>query len=316
MHKKTIKPSTPVLSLARNSPELLIAVDWSGRVDAAGQRRHIWAASWAASRTPDSMGAKIALEAGRTRDEVCDWLIAQAGKTPRMVVGFDFCFSYPAWFVREHGAKNAPHFWKMIADGHGERWLLRGCEDVRFWGKPRKKPLEFCGEHGHRMLRRTDVLSKVAAEIRDPVRAAKVAGIAPKSVFQIGGAGAVGTASLRGVHTLLRLRQAGFRIWPFDAPGADAPLAVEIYTRLMTGPVIKSSATARAAYLERKVADDPPYRALSRSVVAKAKASEDAFDALVSAMEMATHRDQFSGLKRASDATTRLEGRTWVPGIA
>ena len=312
-----LEPPAPVRlpePVYASAPELLVGVDWSGRVDATGQRRHIWAASWAAAA--DGTKQKVALEAGRTRDELCEWLIEQAAKTPRMVVGFDFCFSYPAWFVQEHGAETAPQFWKMIAEGHGEKWLHRECEDIRFWGKPKKKPLEFCGEHGHRMLRKTDVLCKVATEIRDPVRAAKIAGIAPKSVFQIGGAGAVGTASLRGVPILLRLREAGFRIWPFDAPDSNAPLAVEIYTRLMTGPVIKSSAAARAAYLKNKAGDDPLYRGLPQSVIAKAKASEDAFDALVSVMEMAAHRDQFARLKRASNATTRLEGRTWVPDIA
>ena len=290
------------------APDRLLAVDWSGRVDAPGQRRHIWAASW----TPQ----RVALDAGRTRHELADWLILQAHRTPRMVVGFDFCFSFPAWFVHETGAATAPAFWQMVADTHGEKWLHRDSADVRFWGRPKKKPLEFSGEHGHRMLRRTDVLSKVAAQISDPVRAAKVAGIAPKSVFQIGGAGAVGTASLRGFPTLLRLRQAGFRIWPFDAPSANAPLVVEIYTRLMTGPVVKSSTEARTSYLKNKAAEDPLYRSVPRSVLAKARASEDAFDALVSAMEMAAHRDQFARLQPASDPTTLLEGRTWVPGIA
>ncbi len=236
-----------------------------------------------------------------------------------MAVGFDFCFSYPAWFVREHGAKSALQFWKSVAQGHGEAWLHRACEDVRFWGKPRKKPPEFCGDLTHRMLRRTDVLSKVAAEIRDPVRAAKIAGIAPKSVFQIGGAGAVGTASLRGIPTLLQLRKAGFRIWPFDSPNfyspnAHAPLVIEIYTRLMTGPVIKSSTEARTAYLRNKSQTDPLYLTLPRPVVAKAQASEDAFDALISVMEMAAHRHEFPHLRRATDPITRLEGRTWVPG--
>ncbi len=140
-----------------------------------------------------------------------------------MVVGFDFSFSYPAWFLRELGIGSAPEFWRLVADGQGERWLHRDCEDGRFWGRVGslrhgKKPAEFCGEHAHRMLRRAETVLKVRAEIADPLAAARIAGIAPKSVFQIGGAGAVGTASLRGMPGLLRLREAGFRIWPYDAP--------------------------------------------------------------------------------------------------
>ena len=80
----------------------------------------------------------VRLEAGRTRAEVAEWLIEMAKETPRMVVGFDFCFSFPAWFVRdEHGVGSAPEFWKrVVEEGHAERWLMRGAEDRRFWGKP------------------------------------------------------------------------------------------------------------------------------------------------------------------------------------
>ena len=68
------------------------------------------------------------------------------------------------------------------------------------------------------MLRATDIDCKLAALIPEAERAARVRGIAPKSVFQIGGAGSVGTASLRGMPVLQRLREAGFAVWPFDRP--------------------------------------------------------------------------------------------------
>ncbi len=288
----------------------VVAVDWSGRVDAAGQRRHIWAGVWTAS------SGRVTLENGRTRNELVEWLIELGRETPRMVVGFDFSFSYPAWFLEELGIRSAPEFWRSVADGQGERWLHRECVDGRFWGKPKKKPEEFCGEYAHRMLRRAETALKVRAMIADPVQAAKVAGIAPKSVFQIGGAGAVGTASLRGMPFLLRLREAGFAVWPFDAPALErSPMVVEIYTRLMTGAVNKSSEAARTAYLLKRRRESVVYAGLSRRVLAKAKASEDAFDALVSAMVMVEHRGEFAGLKRTEDEVFRMEGQTWVPGV-
>jgi hypothetical protein len=296
-------------SMTDRGVQRVVAVDWSGRVDIAGQRRHIWAGVWTAATD------KVTLEAGRTREELCAWLIAMAEETPRMVVGFDFSFSYPAWFLRELGIASAPEFWRFVADGQGEKWLHRECEDVRFWGKPKKKPAEFCGEHGHRMLRRAETVLKVRTEITDPIAAARIAGIAPKSVFQIGGAGAVGTASLRGMPELLRLREAGFRIWPYDKPSMKEPLVVEIYTRLMTGAVNKSSETARTAYLLKKRRENPLYAKLPRAVVSSARASEDAFDALVSAMVMVEHRAEFSNLKKTSDEVFRMEGQTWVPGL-
>ncbi len=289
-----------------------MAVDWSGRVDAAGQRRHIWAGVW-------TEGEPVRLECGRTRMEVAEWLMELARETPRMVVGFDFCFGFPEWFVRgEHGAASGPAFWKkVVEDGHAERWLATGYEDKRFWGKAHKRPAEFSGEFLHRMLRATDIDCKLAAFLQEAERAARVKGITPKSVFQIGGAGSVGTASLRGFAVLLRLREAGFRVWPFDRPALGAkrpvPLVVEMYTRLMTGAVKKSNAEARAAYLLKKRREDAAYAGLSRTVMQRARAGEDAFDALVSTMVMVERRAEFVRLPMPRDPLHGVEGWTWVP---
>jgi hypothetical protein len=296
----------------------VVGIDWSGRVDAAGQRRHIWAGIWTEGERGE---VSVRLEAGRTRAEIAEWLIELAKETPRMVVGFDFCFSYPAWFVRdEHGAGSGPEFWKRVVDdGHGERWLMRGAEDRRFWGKPHKRPAEFSGENLHRMLRATDIDCKLVAEIPESERQARVKGITPKSVFQIGGAGSVGTASLRGFPVLLRLREAGFRVWPFDEPRlagkSAAPLVVEMYTRLNTGAVHKSNAESRAAYLLKKRRENVAYAALSRGVMEKARGGEDAFDALVSTMVMAERRETFAGLPKPRDPLHGIEGWTWAPEV-
>lgn len=138
-------------------------------------------------------------------------------------------------------------------------------------------------------------------------------GITPKSVFQIGGSGSVGTASLRGMSTLVRLQDAGYSIWPFDKP--TLPLVVEMYSRLNTGPVHKSNPVARAAYLLAKRKSNPAYAALSRSVIDKVRASEDAFDALVSCMVMAERRREFTSLPKPRDPNYQLEGWTWAPDV-
>ncbi len=299
--------------MADGGLQRVVGVDWSGD-QGPGQRKKIWAGAWTAS------SGRVTLESGRTRVELMEWLVELAKETPRMVVGFDFSFSYPAWFLRELGIGSAAEFWQLVADGQGEKWLHRDCEDVRFWGRvgPRrhgKKPAEFCGEHAHRMLRRAETVLKVRAEMADPLQIARIAGIAPKSVFQIGGAGAVGTASLRGMAGLLRLREAGFRVWPFDAPLLKEPLVVEIYTRLMTGAVIKSSEAARTAYLAKKRKENVLYAGISPRVLAKARGSEDAFDALVTAMVIVEHRAEFAGLRKTEDEVFLMEGQTWVPGL-
>ncbi|MEG9437740.1 hypothetical protein JAO29_16435 [Edaphobacter sp. HDX4] len=297
-------------------PDRIVAVDWSGRVDAAGQRRHIWAGVWTAG--------KVTLEAGRTREELVAWLIELARQTPRMVVSLDCCFSFPAWFLAEHGCTTVFDFWKRVAEGQGERWLARECEevarDVRFWGKPHKRPEEFCGDKLHRSMRFTDMDNKITPRMLegDPERAAKVKGITPKSPFQIGGSGSVGTGSLRAMPFLLQLHDAGFRVWPFESSRLKAarpqPLLVEMYTRLMTGAVKKSNPAARKAYLAARKTD-AVYAGLSRAVVAKALGSEDALDALVSVLEMVRWREDFAALRATKDPMLRLEGITWRPGL-
>ena len=294
-------------ALPQFQPDRIVAVDWSGRVDLPGQRRHIWAGVWtSAAHAPPhtrtsrartaaetTLAGSVRLEAGRTRAEIAPWLIELARETPRMVVGFDFCFSYPEWFVRgELGLQSTPDFWRLVTETHGERWLTRRAaddpeHDPRFWGKPHKRPPGFSGEHIHRMLRATDIDCKILSHIPEADRAARVKGITPKSVFQIGGSGSVGTGSLRGMPTLLALQAAGFGVWPFDPPALAAeaaqPLVVEMYTRLMTGAVHKANPLARAAYLARRRDPASPdfdarYTALSRTVHARARGSEDAFD--------------------------------------
>ncbi len=302
--------------------ERVVAVDWSGD-KGPGQRKKIWAGVWTAATS------RVALESGRTREELGEWLIGMARETPRMVVSVDCCFSFPAWFLLEHGCGTVFEFWRHVAEGQGERWLAGECDEVmrdeRFWGKPHKRPEQFCGPGLRRSMRTTDVDNKIAPreEGGDPERAAKMFGITPKSPFQIGGSGSVGTGSLRAMPFLLRLREAGFRVWPFEGACLSGerpqPLLVEMYTRLLTGAVKKSNPVARREYLLAKRKGDAAYGGLysklPRGVLAKALGSEDAFDALVCCVEMVRWREEFAGLRETGDEVLRLEGITWRPGV-
>ena len=310
--------------------ERLVAVDWSGD-KGPGQKKKIWAGVW--TRSPHGRlrggrvaGGRVVLETGRTRAELAEWLIGLARETPRMVVSVDCCFSYPAWFLREHGCATVFDFWRHVAAGQGERWLTDASptRDVRFWGKPHKRPAEFSGAGYAGMMRQTDWDNKIGFGGGDPARAALMRGIQPKSPFQIGGSGSVGTGSLRAMEWLEHLHHAGFRVWPFEDAALDvetgansAPLLVELYTRLLTGPVAKSNESARRAYLGRRGKEEPElYGSLPRSVVAAARGSEDGFDALVCCLEMVRWQGEFAGLRRTvDDDTLRLEGITWRPGV-
>jgi hypothetical protein len=88
-----------------------------------------------------------------------------------------------------------------------------------------------------------------------------------------------------------------------------------MYARLNTGPVHKSNPAAHAAYLLRKRKEDPAYATLTRTALAQGRASEDAFDALVSCMVMAQYREDFYTLPSPRDPSYALEGWTWAPPL-
>jgi hypothetical protein len=255
----------------------VLAIDWSGR--AVGASRHLWIAE---ARDGELLG----LGAGRTRTEVATHLIDRAQRDDALIVGLDFSFSLPAWFLDDRGFADAPALWEA-ATAAGEEWI-RECA-TPFWGRPGRP--------------RPDLPEHWRVTERD---LAAVGGIRPKSTFQLGGAGSVGTGSIRGFPVLARLRHAGFAIWPFDAP-ARPPVAIEIYPRLMTGAVVKSDPVAR----RRHLAENLP--ALRRDFAETAAASEDAFDAAVSAVVMSRHADALAVLPVVDDPILLREGCVWVP---
>ena len=77
---------------------------------------------------------------------------------------------------------------------------------------------------------------------------------------------------------------------------------MEIYPRLLRGPVVKSSLTGRTDYPAAE------YRDLDDELRALAGAGEDAFDAAVSALIMAQHVDRLASLPPAPGRPAVLEG--------
>jgi len=170
----------------------ILAVDWSGA--RSGEHRAIWLAE-------ASDGRLVRLEDGRDREQLVAHLLEEAEREPELVVGLDFAFSLPEWFLRARGIDDVSNAWDLVSR-EAEAWL---CEpEPPFW-RTRKPP-----GNG---FRRTEL----------------ECGGRPKSVFQLVGAGQVGTGSLRGIPFLPRLRER-FAIWPFDEP--RLPLLVEIYPSL------------------------------------------------------------------------------------
>lgn len=274
--------SRNVVSSGNPNGVRIFAVDWSGR-KGDEQKRTIWLC--------EAVGGELVrLECGRTRNELVDLLIAEAGRDPNLIVGIDFAFSLPGWYLREREL-TARKLWAVLAEDtltptmrrHGlARWM--NVPEPPFWTTSEGHALLIGGQK----FRRTEDESRVG-------------GAQPKSVFQLVGAGQVGRGSLYGMQALHRLAAAGFRIWPFDPPGL--PLAVEIFPRLLTGPVTKSSLSERERYLE-SVAMAPEYRRTAAT-------SEDAFDACVSAIGMAAAVEELVALPEEPEYS--LEGKIWLP---
>jgi hypothetical protein len=261
-----------------------IAIDWSGDATAAGQRRKIVAAIVREGRVTE-------VTSGRTRAEVAQWLESTAGAGTSDVgptlVGLDFSFSVPQWFARAHGCASIEAVWTLVAE-HGEHWL-RACEPP-FWGRPATR----C------TLETTDRYRVCEQRLRALHRQ-------PKSIFQIGGAGAVGTGSVRGMPWLGWLRERGFAIWPFDDVGART--AFEVYPSLYA-KVATHDEAGRAAHLGRW-----PSAVLAPGDRNAAIASDDAFDAVVSALAMWERREELLPLRAATDGSAVIEGEIWTsPG--
>ena len=254
----------------------VVAVDWSGAVQGAATR--IWLA-----HVVD--GVLVTLRNGRNRQQVMDDLVDLRAQNPAgLVAGLDFSFSFPAWFMEAQRCTTVDDMWTTVTQ-EGEDWLAE-CAPP-FWGRPGRPrpPLD-------EQLRRAET-------------SISVGGIRPKSIFQIGGAGAVGTGSIRGIPYLRQLRESGFGVWPFDPISRWTVL--EVYPRLLTGPVRKSYLAQRASYLDAARWSITPSNAQAMVM------SEDAFDAGISALVMHDHLADLAALRQTTDPVTLLEGDVWRP---
>jgi hypothetical protein len=264
-----------------NLPRVM-AIDWSGR-SGPDQGRALWLAE-----AVD--GELVRLEGGRTRAELVELLIAEADRDPGLIVGFDFAFSLPAWYLQDRRL-TPRQLWALLAD-EALTPAMRRYGLARWMNGP--EPPFWTMSQDHSRLMPEQTFRRTENDMRLP-------GVQPKSVFQLVGAGQVGRGSLYGMQALHRLTGAGFHVWPFDRPAL--PLIVEIFPRVLTGPVRKSSRSERERYLEA-VPLPPDLRRLAAS-------GEDAFDAAVSAVVMAARAEALTALPE--EPHYAIEGKIWAP---
>jgi hypothetical protein len=220
----------------------VIVVDWSGR----------------ATRSP-VCESKDAIWIGtcehgsetqcyfRTRSEAAAWLTTTLSDGGRHLVGFDFPMGYPVGLARRltgtdgalalhgwlagrivDGPDNANNRFEVAADINRQ---LGGAGP--FWGCPKSRPRPHLPS-----LKTVDYTALGLKEKRQVEHENPPA----KPVWQLLGAGSVGSQALLGIPFVHRLaKDTGAAIWPFDEPH-DLTLA-EVYPSLLARAVAASGDT-------------------------------------------------------------------------
>ncbi len=217
----------------------VIVVDWSGRAARSPLRESkdaIWIGLCEAGREEQTYC--------RSRAEAKALLATLLAEGGRQLVGFDFPMGYPKGLARRltgTDSARALHGWladhiKDAPDNANNRFdvadtinrLLGGRGP--FWGCPKARPRPFLSSLKAVDYTDLGLVEKRQVEAENPPA---------KPVWQLLGAGSVGSQALLGIPVVHWLAQAtGAAIWPFEAPG---PLTLaEVYPSLLAKAVAET----------------------------------------------------------------------------
>ncbi len=224
--------------------DTFLMVDWSGGNDRGATPKKD--AIWACTARGGVADAPVYM---RNRQVAEDWITdvlrreAQAGR--RVLAGFDFAFGYPAGFGKTLTGTDDPFaIWDWFAERveddpkSNNRFDLAGEINAKFpgtgpfWGNGLQRDIPHLPRKG---LAREDhgMTEKRAAE-------AQTKGAFP--VWQLSGAGAVGSQVIMGLPMLARLRRTfgdQLTTWPFEPLTTQIAL-VEIWPSLIAKTIAAS----------------------------------------------------------------------------
>ncbi len=222
--------------------DTVIVVDWSGGNDTGPRPRTD--AIWAGVVRDGAEEAPVYL---RNRAVAEDWLqgrlASELAAGRRVLAGFDFAFGFPAGTARVITGSDDPFaLWDWF-EAHLEdrpsgnnRFALAARMNASFpgegpfWFNAGKTPIAGLP---HRKSDRS------AHYDDDPVRVTEAQARGAFPVWQLGGAGAVGSQAMTGMAALSRLRKAfagTVAVWPFEVPDAPIVLA-EVFPSLLRDQV-------------------------------------------------------------------------------
>ena len=265
-----------------------VAVDWSGRANESGQLANIWVAEAVRNDL-------IRLRSGLTRDEVTEWLVELVRAGEPVIIGLDFAFSFPQWYLEHRqlgGGTRALGPSRTRGRGVAERQYLSLLGPA---GQVQENPGMTCGDDPNSGKQtKTD----------------RVFDQCPFSRFMEGEQSAQGpSAACR--HSP-RLRDAGAAIWPFNDANPGRATVVEIYPRLFYGMRLTNNGSVqgrnhRANFLEER------YPHLGQHWKDAMTGNDNAFDAGVSALAMSQHAGELCRLQGAAEPPYSVEGDIWPP---
>ncbi|WP_370327505.1 cupin domain-containing protein [Euzebya sp.] len=245
----------------RSTPDVdaVVVVDWSASsrpARAGGGPDGIWAAVAATGRDDH-------VRSFRTRADATGWLVdhlielADAGH--RVLCGFDLPLGYPTGTAAALGAPREAVPWRwlwrhldrIVVDGvrnRNNRFEVASDANARmsgragpFWGVPQTRSLAHLAP-GRVPFPFTLANGEPIAEHRATELAVRDVGGAARSVWQLLGAGAVGSQALLGIPHVHRIRHAPSlagrcAVWPFETgfalAGAPAVVLVEVSVSLL-----------------------------------------------------------------------------------
>lgn len=216
--------------------DTVIVVDWSGGNDRGPTPKAdaIWAcvARGGVAETPVYLRNRQVAEGW-----IADILQIERAAGRRVMVGFDFPFGYPRGFARAVAGTDDPlALWDWLADRiedapkANNRFDVAGAINLSLGGKG---PF-----WGNGLKRDIDGLARTKTGYENPFAERRRAELLAKgsfAVWQLSGAGSVGSQALMGLPVLARLRRrfgGDLAVWPFQPLDAGIAL-VEVWPSLI-----------------------------------------------------------------------------------
>ena len=284
--------------------DAFVAIDWSG---ARGSYKGI-----SVARCSRGSGApRLVIPKGRywTRREIADWLAAELEKDQRLLIGFDFAFSFPfeenlGYFGgRAARTKDIFSLWDFIEERCGDEADF-GC--ANFVKHPDLAPLFWTeGPRPHAWIERKRSVEFVCAEFTKTW---------PETLYKLLHSKQVGKASITGIRVLNAVRKRVFdhvAVWPFEAVNKSA--FVEIYPT-----IFRKLATRSTAKLKTKSQLDGALAHFSSKPMpggSDATLSDHDTDALISAAGLRVLAATAESWAPRDIAQTRIQREGWIFGV-